>query len=78
MTWIRTLQLIAFLALLLAITKPLGSYIANVFEGKQHFLSRSFGPLERFIYRFCGVNPTTDQHWTTYAGGCLVFGLVHS
>jgi len=77
MTWIALVQLTAFLAALLAITRPLGAYMAKVFEGKRHFLSRTLGPLERLIYRLCGVNPAIEQSWTTYAGACLAFGIAN-
>lgn len=77
MPWIALLQLIVFLAALVAITRPLGSYMAKVFEGKRHLLSKMLGPLERLIYRVCGVNPAIDQSWTSYAGSCLAFGLAN-
>jgi len=77
MTCIALCQLLAFLGLLVAITKPLGSYMAAVFEGKRTFLSRPLGPVERIIYRLCGINPAMDQRWTAYAGACLAFGLVN-
>ncbi|HLN02236.1 MAG TPA: potassium-transporting ATPase subunit KdpA [Bryobacteraceae bacterium] len=77
MPWIALFQLIVFLAVLLAITRVLGAYMANVFEGKRHLLSRALGPLERLIYRVCGVNPAIEQSWTAYAGSCLTFGLAN-
>jgi K+-transporting ATPase ATPase A chain len=77
MTWIGLCQLLAFLALLVAITKPLGAYIADVFEGRRTFLSPLLGPLERLIYRLAGVEPENDQLWTSYAGACLSFGAVN-
>lgn len=77
MTWIGLVQFLAFAGLLLAITRPLGSYMARVFEGRRTFLSRLLSPSERFIYRLCGINPAMDQRWTAYAGSCLAFGLVN-
>jgi len=76
-TWTSLCQLLVFLGLLLAITKPLGSYMANVFDGKRTFLSKPLLPLERVIYRFGGVNPNKEQAWRTYTGCCLAFGLVN-
>jgi K+-transporting ATPase ATPase A chain len=61
--------------MLLLITKPLGLYMADIFAGKRTFLSRIFGPVERKIYRLCGVNSAIDQSWTAYAGACLAFGF---
>jgi len=77
MTWIALFQFLAYAVLLLAITRPLGSYMARVFEGKPTPLSRLLSPLERFIYRLCGINPAIEQRWTAYAGSCLAFGLVN-
>jgi K+-transporting ATPase ATPase A chain len=68
---------LVFLGLLLAITKPLGAYMASVFEGKRTFLSKPLMPLERLIYRLCGVDPEKEQTWRTYAGCFLTFGLVN-
>jgi hypothetical protein len=76
-TWISLCQLLAFLGLLLAITKPLGRYMARVFAGERTFLSRPLLPLERLVYRLCAVNPAREQTWRTYAGCCLAFGLAN-
>ncbi len=77
MTWTSLCQLLAFLGLLLAITKPLGWYMTRVFEGKGTFLSKPLLPLERLLYRLGGVNPEKEQTWRTYAGCCLAFGLAN-
>jgi K+-transporting ATPase ATPase A chain len=77
MTTIGFGQLLAFLALLVLITKPLGAYMADVFEGKRTFAARLLLPLERLIYRLTRVHPENDQLWTTYAGSCLAFSLVN-
>jgi K+-transporting ATPase ATPase A chain len=77
MTWIGLCQFLAFLALLVSITKPLGAYMADVFDGRRTFLSPLLGPLERLIYRLSGVQPDNDQLWTSYAGACLSFGVVN-
>jgi K+-transporting ATPase ATPase A chain len=49
------LQIGLFFALLLLLTKPLGSYMARVYDGRQLWLSPVLGPLERGIYRLCGL-----------------------
>jgi K+-transporting ATPase ATPase A chain len=77
MTPIGCSQLLAFLVVLLLITKPLGAYIADVFRGNRTFLSPLLLPVERFIYRISGANPKNDQLWTTYAGACLAFSLTN-
>ena len=49
------LQIAIFFLLILVCAKPLGSFIATVIEGRRNFLSPVFGPVERLIYRLCGV-----------------------
>jgi K+-transporting ATPase ATPase A chain len=66
------LQILFYSALLLALTKPLGVYMLRVYDGSLRWL----GPVERAIYRLCGVDPDEDQHWTRYAAGVLVFSAV--
>ncbi len=56
----------------LAVTKPLGLYLVAVYEGRVRWLAW----VERVLYRAAGIDPTEDQHWTTYAGGMLIFSLV--
>ncbi|MGA3257839.1 MAG: potassium-transporting ATPase subunit KdpA [Bryobacteraceae bacterium] len=70
-------QLVVFLGALVAITKPLGAYMANVFRGERTFLSRPLAPIEKAIYRICGIDPAIEQTWTTYAAATLIFGLVN-
>jgi K+-transporting ATPase ATPase A chain len=72
-----SLQLLAFLAVLLAITKPLGYYMTNVFEGKPTALTKHLLRFELWIYSRCGVRPEVEQTWTTYAASCLAFGFVN-
>ena len=66
------LQILFYSALLLALTKPLGAYMVRVYDGSLHWLA----PVERVIYRVCGIAPEEDQHWTRYAAGVLLFSLV--
>jgi K+-transporting ATPase ATPase A chain len=76
MTAFATLQLALFFGVLLLLTKPLGSYMAKVFEGQRTFLHGVLGGLERATYRLLGVDPEEDMKWTTYAIALLVFSLV--
>jgi K+-transporting ATPase ATPase A chain len=73
MTFNGWLQIAVFAALVLATTKPLGIYMAQVFAGERTFLSPLLRPIERAIYALCGIDPERDQHWTTYAFAMLVF-----
>ncbi len=69
-------QLVALIALL-AVTAPLlGRYIANVYEGGPSRLDRFFGPLERFIYRCCRIDPDREQRWNVYTLSLLAFSVV--
>jgi K+-transporting ATPase ATPase A chain len=70
------LQLIVLLVLLTISTPLLGSYMAKVYgDGGKAPGDRLFGPIERLIYRVCGVDPETEQRWTTYALSLLGFSL---
>ncbi|HUL01650.1 MAG TPA: potassium-transporting ATPase subunit KdpA, partial [Gemmatimonadales bacterium] len=66
------LQILFYSVAVLAITKPAGVYILRVYDGSLRWLA----PLERAIYRICGVDPDEDQHWTRYAAGLLLFSAV--
>jgi K+-transporting ATPase ATPase A chain len=70
------LQLAFYVVVLIALAKPLGTYMANIYEGKPALLNRWGAPLERLIYRLCGVDPAAEMHWTRYALAVLWFGLL--
>ena len=70
------LQLILYLVILLALAKPLGSYMARVYQGEHTFLDRVLDPVERFVYRFSGVKPDKDMNWKTYAIAMTVFNVL--
>ena len=57
MTLNDALQSVLYLAVLLALTGPLGAYMAGVYEGQSTLLGRVLGPLERFLYRVAGSGP---------------------
>jgi len=76
MTARAIVQLVLYLAVLVVIVKPLGGYMARVYEGQPTFLGRLFGPLERLLYRLIGTSATREDGWKTYAGGLLVFNLL--
>ncbi len=69
------LQTIIFFVLLLALVKPLGAFMARVFQGEQTFLSPVLTPCESLIYRVCGVNKDEEMGWQRYAGAMLLFNL---
>ena len=72
-SWI---QIIFYLVILLALAKPLGSYMAKVYQGKRAFLDRLLGPVERFIYRLSGVKPDEEMNWKTYAIAVMLFNAI--
>jgi len=75
-TIIGWLQAIIFLGLVLAITKPLGAYMARVFDGERTFLSPVLAPVEGLIYRTCRVSPKTEMSATSYLLATLAFSLI--
>jgi potassium-transporting ATPase potassium-binding subunit len=62
-------QILFFCVCVLAAAKPLGLYLIRVYDGSMQWLA----PVERAIYRLCGVDPKEEQHWTRYAAGMLLF-----
>jgi K+-transporting ATPase ATPase A chain len=70
------LQLALFCLAVLAVTRPLGVYMARLFAGERTFLSPLLAPLERGIYRLCRIDPAAEQHWTAYTGAMLAFNLI--
>ncbi|MCC5015829.1 MULTISPECIES: potassium-transporting ATPase subunit KdpA [unclassified Legionella] len=75
MTEIGLLQIFFYLLILLALVKPLGWYITSVYEGKAWGLHYLGAPLEKFIYRLCGIKPKQDMDWKRYLSAMLVFNL---
>src|ERR1700687_977242 len=73
MTLIGWLQIIFFVALTVAVTKPLGVFMYDVFEGEKKPLSKIFGPAERIGYRVMGVDPHHEQTWVEYTIALLLF-----
>jgi K+-transporting ATPase ATPase A chain len=70
------LQITLFLAVVLALAKPMGSYMAKVFAGERTFMHRLLRPLEVAVYRTCGIEENGEQRWTAYAAGLLAFSVV--
>jgi K+-transporting ATPase ATPase A chain len=74
MTTNALLQIVFYFVVLLALAKPLGSYMARVYEGQSLFgLDRVLGPVERLIYRLTGVRPDEEMDWKVYAFAVLLF-----
>jgi K+-transporting ATPase ATPase A chain len=69
-------QIGVYLILLLAITKPLGVYMARVFSGEKTFMDPMLRPVERLLYRMTGVDETHEMRWTEYATAMLLLSVV--
>src|ERR1700739_92951 len=67
------LQIFVFLALIFAVTKPLGVFMARVFAGERTFLDPALRPIERLLYRVTGVDEKREMRWTEYAIAMLLF-----
>jgi K+-transporting ATPase ATPase A chain len=70
------LQIILFIAAVLLLAKPMGSYMAKVFEHRKTFLDPVLVPCERFLYRLTGVSADEEMRWTEYGIAMLAFSAV--
>jgi potassium-transporting ATPase potassium-binding subunit len=75
MTWIGIAQILVFFGIVLAITKPVGTFMYRVFEGERTFLHPIFRPLERLIYRLDGVREDVEQSWIGYSASMISLSL---
>ena len=67
------LQIVVFFGLVLAVTKPLGVFMARVFNRERTFLDPLLRPLERLIYRLTRVDENVEMGWKEYAVSMLLF-----
>ena len=70
------LQILLFFVLILLVTKPLGVFMTRVFTGERNFLSPVLRPVERLIYRVCGVDAAREMNWKEYALSIVFFSAV--
>jgi K+-transporting ATPase ATPase A chain len=70
------LQIALYLGVLLALAKPMGYYMARVYEGKLPAFVRWMAPIENLFYRLCGVDSKQEMRWTQYALAMLWFSLL--
>jgi K+-transporting ATPase ATPase A chain len=73
MTLIGWIQIALYCALLIAITRPLGAFLAALADGGRTVLTPVLGPVERALYGVCGVKPDEEQDWAQYAIAMLAF-----
>jgi potassium-transporting ATPase potassium-binding subunit len=76
MTIISLVQITFYMILLLLIAKPLGFYMARVYQGERTFLDPLLRPVERMIYRLAGIQPDLEMGWKKYAASLLVFNFL--
>ncbi|MCL4266909.1 MAG: potassium-transporting ATPase subunit KdpA [Anaerolineae bacterium] len=76
MTLFGWFQLILYITILLLLVKPLGAYMARVYQGERTFMHPILQPAERLIYRLVGTDPTAEMNWKTYAVAMLLFNFV--
>ena len=70
------MMIAAFVAILLALTKPVGAWLFALYEGRRTPLHVVLGPVERGFYKLAGINPNEEQSWRRYAVHMLLFNLV--
>jgi len=70
------IQIALYCAVVLALVKPLGSYMTRVFTGERTFLSPVLGPVERGLYRVSGIDARQEQHWLAYTGAVILFHVL--
>jgi potassium-transporting ATPase potassium-binding subunit len=70
------IQILVFLGLIFAVTKPLGAFMARVFNRERTFLDPVARPVERLLYRVTGVDENHEMRWTEYAAAMLLFSGV--
>jgi K+-transporting ATPase ATPase A chain len=70
------LQVAVFAAVVVALVKPVGIYMAKVFTNQRVFLSPVVGPIERLAYRALRMRPDDGQDWKAYARSLVVFSLL--
>jgi K+-transporting ATPase ATPase A chain len=69
-------QILLFLTLILLVTKPLGIFMARVFNREKTFMDPVLRPMERLLYRVTGVDEKHEMRWTEYAIAMLLFSVV--
>lgn len=69
------IQCFIYMAAVILFAKPLGAYMGRVMEGESR-VNRWFKPVESFLYKLCGVKPSDEMNWKTYAAAFMLFNAV--
>jgi K+-transporting ATPase ATPase A chain len=76
MTFNGWLQILVYIAIVVAIAKPVGLFMTHVFNGERTFLHPVMHPVERLLYRLTRVDEKREMHWSEYAAAMLLFSVV--
>ncbi len=76
MTTLDYFQIFLFIALVIALTPVLGTYMYKVFSGEKHIMHPVFGWLEKLSYKIIKVNPSEESNWKSYTFSLLLFNMV--
>jgi len=68
--------ILVFVAILLALTKPVGTWLFALYEGRRTPLHAVLGPVEAGFYKLAGIDPDAEQSWRRYAVHMLIFNAV--
>lgn len=75
MSLMNWLQIILYFLVLLLLARPLGAYMAGVYQGEHTLLTPIIKPVENLVYRILGVRPDDEMSWKTYTVAMLLFSL---
>jgi K+-transporting ATPase ATPase A chain len=71
-----TAQLLLFAVVIVILTPLLGRYMAHVYAGERTFLTPVAAPVEKLLWKICGIDPRAVQHWSRYAFSVLAVNIV--
>ncbi|HKS54148.1 MAG TPA: potassium-transporting ATPase subunit KdpA [Steroidobacteraceae bacterium] len=69
-------QIVLYIVVLVALARPLGVFMARIYEGERTFLTPLLAPVERFIYRMAGIDADCEHGWRRYALAALVINMI--
>jgi K+-transporting ATPase ATPase A chain len=76
MTFQGWILILAFVGILLGLTRPMGTWLFALYEGRRTPLHRVLGPVENGFYKLAGIDPGVEQSWRRYAVHMLIFNTV--
>ena len=76
MSFFDWMQIVLYVVILIGLAKPLGSFMARVFNGERNILSPVMAPVEHFTYRILGTKSDEEMNWKQYAVAVLLFALL--